>query len=180
MTVTTRLSDLTGDYAIDTAHTRVGFIARHTMANNVPGRFEAFEGRVRLDGYDATKSSAELHIQAASLQTGNSRRDMQVRSKFLDADNHPTIRFTSTGAEQVGEVTFKITGNLSIRQATRPVEVDVRLTQVDDDPSGRGRVRFAGRAIINRRDWGVHWAAALGLAAKLVTLDLDVVAIRQS
>jgi polyisoprenoid-binding protein YceI len=180
MTITTKLSDLTGDYVIDTAHTRIGFVARHTMANRVPGRFAAFEGRARLDGDDPKKSSAELCIQATSVQTGNFQRDAQVRGKFLDADHHPTITFTSAGVEQVGETTFKITGDLSIRNATRPVDVDFRLTGVDNDQSGNLRVRFAGRATINHRDWGVHWAAALGLADKMVTLDLEVVAIRQS
>src|SRR5262245_27034221 len=115
MTTTTRLSELTGDYILDTAHTRIGFIARHTMATKVPGKFGEFEGSAHLDGDDPSRSRAQLTIAAKSIQTRNQRRDEALRSKFLDTGSYPAITFTSTKAEQAGDTSFTVTGDLSIR-----------------------------------------------------------------
>jgi polyisoprenoid-binding protein YceI len=180
MTTTTRLSELTGDYVLDTAHTRIGFIARHTMATKVPGQFGEFEGSAHLDGDDPSKSSAQLTIAAKSIQTRNRQRDEALRSKFLDMDNHPTITFTSTKVEQADDTNFTVTGDLTIRSMTKPVTVDFKLTGAKTDPSGNSRVSFAGSVTINRKDWGVHWNAATGMVSKKVTLEFDVAAIRQS
>lgn len=180
MTTTTKPSELTGDYVLDTAHTRIGFVARHAMATKVRGQFDEFEGSAHLDGDDPSKSSAELTIQANSLQTRNQQRDEHLRSKFLDMDNHPTITFTSTGVEQVDETKFKVTGDLTIRGVTKPVTVDFELTGAEN-PSGTFRVGFEGSVTINRKDWGVNWNAATGvLVSEKVTLEFDVAAIRQS
>jgi len=180
MTTMTRLSDLTGDYILDTARTRIGFIARHTIATKVPGQFGEFEGSAHLDGDDPSKSSAQLTIAAKSIQTRNQQRDEALRSKYLDMDNHPTITFTSTKVEQAGDTNFTVTGDLTIRGATKPVTVDFKLTGAKTDPSGNFRVGFEGSVTINRRDWGVHWNVAPGVVSKKVTLEIDVAAIRQS
>ncbi|MFE3454263.1 YceI family protein [Nonomuraea sp. NPDC059194] len=177
MTTTTRLSELTGDYVLDTARTRIGFVARHTMATKVRGQFDEFEGGVHLDGDDPSKSGAELTIQAKSIQTRNQRRDDQLRSRFLDVDDNATITFTSTGVEQVDATTFKVSGNLTIRGVTKPVTVDFEVTGEENGC----RVGFAGSVVINRKDWGVNWNAATGvLVSEKVTLEFDVAAIRQS
>lgn len=181
MTTTTKPSELTGDYVLDTAHTRIGFAARPAMATKVRGQFDEFEGSAHLDGDDPSKSSAELTIQAKSIQTRNQQRDEHLRSKFLDMDNHPTITFTSIGVEQVDETNFKVTGDLTIRGVTKPVTVDFELTGAENDPSGNFRVGFEGSVTINRKDWGVNWNAATGvLVSEKVTLEFDVAAIRQS
>jgi polyisoprenoid-binding protein YceI len=168
----TKLTELTGDYVLDAAHTRIGFVARHTMASKVPGHFEAFEGRAHLDGDDPSKSTAELAIQAASIQTRNPRRDQALRDKFLDAANHPTITFTSTRVDQVDETTFTLTGNLTIRGTTKPITIDLTLTAADD------RLTFNGTVPINRRDWGAHWSAAGFLVSSQVRLEFAVTAVR--
>jgi polyisoprenoid-binding protein YceI len=175
MTSATELSELTGDYVLDAAETRIGFVARHTMATKVPGRFESFEGRARLDGDDPSRSTVAVTVQTASIQTGNPRRDPALRDKFLDATNHPTISFTSTKVDRADEATFALTGNLTIRGTTRPVTIDLTLTEVGND-----RLTFTGAVPINRRDWGVHWSAAGFLVSKLVILDFAVTAVRRS
>jgi polyisoprenoid-binding protein YceI len=181
MTTTTKLSELTGDYVLDTAHTRIGFVARHTMATKVRGQFDEFEGSTHLDGDDPSKSSAELTIQAKSIQTRNQQRDQALRSKFLDMDNQPAITFTSTGVEQVDETNFKVTGDLTIRGVTKPLTVDFELTGAENDPWGNFRVGFEGSVTISRKDWGVNWNAATGvLVSEKVMLEFDVAAIRQS
>jgi len=181
MTTMTKLSELTGDYILDTAYTRIGFVARHTIATKVRGQFGEFEGSAHLAGDDPPKSSAELTIQAKSIQTRNQQRDEALRSKFLDIDNQPAITFTSTGIEQVSQTSFKVTGDLTIRGVTKPVTVDVELTGSDNDPWGNFRVGFEGSVTINRKEWGVNWNAATGvLVSEKVTLEFDVAAIRQS
>ena len=176
----TKLSELTGDYVLDTAHTRIGFVARHAMATRVRGHFDEFEGGAYLDGDDPSKSSARLTIQAKSLQTRNRQRDDQLRGTFLDMGNHPAITFTSATVEQVDETTFKVTGDLAIRGVTKPVTVDFELTGAENDPRGDFRVGFKGSVTVNRNDWGVNWnAATTVLVSPKVTLEFDVAAIRR-
>ncbi|MGW4771275.1 YceI family protein [Nocardia sp. NPDC004278] len=179
MSTTIELSELTGDYVLDTSHTRIGFIARHTMSTRVRGRFGAFEGSAHLDGAAPSKSSAQLTIQAKSIDTDNPQRDDLLGKKFLGVDDHPTITYTLTRVERFDSTSITVTGDLTMRGATRPVTVDFELTGTDIDEQGALRAGFAGSVTINRKDWGVHWKAALGISPK-VTLEFDVAAIRQS
>lgn len=177
MTSTTTLNDLTGYYVLDPAGTRIGFVGRHTMATRVYGHFDRFDGDAHLDGDEPSKSSADLTIEANSIQTGNRRRDEQVSDKFLDAGHHPAITFSSTGVDQVGASAFEVTGDLTIRGVTRPVTVHVELTGAERDPS---RVGLRGGVTINRKDWGVNWNAATAvLISETVGLEFDLVAIRR-
>ncbi|GAA2624858.1 YceI family protein [Actinomadura fulvescens] len=176
MSTMTTLGELTGDYVLDTARTRIGFVARHTVGGKVHGRFEEYEGDARLDGDEPSRSSVRLTIQAGSLRTGNRQRDEHLRGPFLRMADHPALTFVSTGMRRLDETSFAVTGDLSIRGVTRPVTVDVELTDAEND-----RVGLKGRATINRNDWGVNWNATtrLMVSAK-VTLEVDVVAIRQA
>ncbi|MGI5169901.1 YceI family protein [Spirillospora sp. CA-253888] len=170
------LGKLTGDYVLDTARTRIGFVARHTMATRVRGRFEEFEGGAYLDGDHPSKSSAHLTIRADSIETRNRGRDDMLRDKFLDAAGHPAITFTSTEVRQVDETAFKVTGDLVIRGASRPVTVDVEVTDAEDE----GRIGFRGGVTINRMDWGVNWnAATTATVGKKVRVEFEVTAIRR-
>jgi polyisoprenoid-binding protein YceI len=157
MTTTTKLSQLTGDYVLDTAHTRIGFLARAAMVTKVRGQLDEFVGSGHLDGDDPSKSSAQLTIQARSIQTRNHLRDGHLRRHFLDVDTYPTIAFTSTKVEQVDETNFKVTGDLTIHGATKRVTVDFELTGAENDPWGNFRVGLEGKASINRKDWRLSW-----------------------
>lgn len=175
MTATTNLTELTGDYVLDPASTRIAFIARHTLATKVPGHFETFEGHAHLDGDDPSKSAVRLTIRAATIQTHNPRRDQALRDKFLDATNHPTITFTSTRVDQTDETTFTVTGSLTIRGTTNPIAIPFTVTDMEND-----RLRLTGSATINRRDWGAHWSAAGFLVSKQVQLEFVATAVRHS
>ncbi|GAA4637812.1 YceI family protein [Actinoallomurus vinaceus] len=180
MATMTTLSELTGDYVLDTDRTRIGFVARHSMATRVCGRFDEFEGSAYLDGDDPSKSSARLTIQARSIQTRNRQRDDKLRGAFLDVDDHPAFTFSSTTVQVLGDSGFKVTGDLTIRGVTRPVTVDFELTGAEHDPQGDFRVAFTGSITINRNDWGVNWNAATRImVSPKVTLEFDVAAIRQ-
>ncbi|MFG6196978.1 YceI family protein [Nonomuraea sp. JJY05] len=175
MSTTTRLSELTGDYVLDTDRTRIGFVARHTMATRVRGEFGEFEGGAYLDGDDPSKSRVRLTIQAGSIRTRNAQRDDYLRRTFLHVDDHPALTFTSTGVKQTGGTSFEVTGALTIRGVSKLVTVDVELAGVEDDHG----VRFKGGLTVNRNDWGVNWNAATTImVSPTVTLELDVTAIR--
>lgn len=183
MTVQTQNRELTGDYQLDVAHTRIGFVARHAMITKVRGAFNEFEGRAHLDAQDPTRSSATITIKAESIDTRNDQRDAHLRGNdFLDIPNYPLITFTSTAVEPVGGDTYRVTGDLTIRGVTKPVSVDFEFTGSAVDPFGNLRVGFEGSTTINRKDWGVNWNAALEaggfLVSENVTLEFEISAIR--
>ena len=181
--VPSAIEDLTGDYQIDVAHTRLGFTARHAMVTSVRGSFGDFEGRAHLDAGNPSASTAELTIKTASLSTGQEQRDAHLRSgDFFDVETYPEIRFVSTAAEQIDEDTFRLTGDLTIKDVTRPVSVDFTYNGSAKDPFGNLRAGFDGRTTVNRKDWGLTWNAALETGGLLVSdkikLEFDVSAIK--
>lgn len=174
---------VTGDYTIDPAHSRIGFVARHAMVTKVRGNFNEFEGKISLDTADPSKSSAELSIDVASVDTRQEQRDQHLRTNdFFDVPNHPKITFKSTKIEQVDAENFKVTGDLTIKETTKPVTVDFELSGTATDPFGNDRVGFEGKTVVNRTEWGVNWNAALEaggiLVSEKVTLEFEVSAIK--
>jgi polyisoprenoid-binding protein YceI len=178
------VQDLTGDYTLDAAHTRLGFVARHAMVTKVRGAFTEFEGSAHLDFQDPTKSSAQLTIQVASITTGQKQRDEHLRTNdFFDAPTFPEMTFTSTGVEVDGD-TYKLTGDLTIKDVTKPVTIDFEFTGAAKDPYGNIRAGFDGTTTIKRSDWGISWNAALETGGVMVsdkiTLEFDVSAIKNA
>jgi polyisoprenoid-binding protein YceI len=176
-------TSLNGTYAIDPAHSRIGFVARHAMVTKVRGSFNAFEGSGYIDAENPTNSHMQLTIQAASIDTRNADRDGHLRSNdFFDMETYPEITFASTAVEQVDAENFRVTGDLTIKGVTRPVTVDVEYTGTAVDPFGNQRIGFEGTTTVNRKDWGVNWNAALEaggvLVSEKVTLEFEVSAIR--
>jgi polyisoprenoid-binding protein YceI len=184
MTITTTdLTTLSGDYTLDIAHSRVGFIARHAMVTKVRGLFKDFEGRIHIDGQDPSASSVEVTIQVASVDSQQPDRDTHLRSAdFFDAETYPTITFKSTDVELVEPDTYRLTGDLTIRDTTRPVSIDLEFTGATNDPWGMFRIGFEGAVVVNRRDWGLGWNMALDtgglLVSEKITIELDVAAVR--
>ena len=180
---TSAIDDLTGDYQLDVAHTRLGFVARHAMVTKVRGSFKEFEGHAHLDAADPSKSSAEVTIQVASVDTGQEQRDAHLRnSDFFDAENYPTMTFKSTSAEKVDDNTYRLTGDLTVKDTTKPITIDFEFTGTAKDPYGNLRAGFEGQATINRKDWGLNWNAALEtggfLVSDKVVLEFDVSAVK--
>jgi polyisoprenoid-binding protein YceI len=177
------IADLTGDYVIDPAHTRIGFVARHAMLTKVRGSFTEFEGKVHLDERSPAQSSAQIVIEVRSINTGNTDRDGHLRSNdFFAMDDFPEITFTSTEAEKLGDEDFRLTGDLTVKGVTKPVTVDFEYQGSAKDPFGNLRAGFEGKAIINRKDFGVSFNAPLETGGVLVgdkiTLEFDVSLIR--
>jgi len=177
------LTELTGTWTLDPAHTRIGFVARHAMVTKVRGSFNEFEGTAVLDGADPANSHAEVTIKAASIDTRNAQRDEHLRSNdFLAMQEHPEITFTSTGVRQVDDATFELTGDLTIRGVTNSVTIPFTFEGAAKDPFGNLRAGFEGSVPINRKDWGVTWNAALEgggvLVSDKVTLEFEISAIK--
>ena len=179
------LTELTGTYTLDPAHSRIGFVARHAMVTKVRGAFNEFEGTVVIDGTDLSRSSATLTIEAASIDTRNAQRDGHLRSNdFLAMDEYPQITFVSTGARQVDESTFELTGDLTIKGVTNPITIPFSFEGAAKDPFGNLRVGFEGAVTINRKDYGITWNAALEtggvLVSDKVTLEFEISAVKNA
>lgn len=177
--------ELTGEYHVDPAHSRIGFVARHAMVSKVRGHFRDYQGRAYLDFTDPTKSSAELIVEVASIDTGNDDRDAHLRANdFFDAPQHPQMTFRSTKVEIQGDDSYRMTGELTLKGRTHPVTIEWEYLGTALDPFGNTRVGFSGQTTINRKDWGVEWNAPLETGGVLVgdkvQLDLDVSAIKAS
>jgi polyisoprenoid-binding protein YceI len=184
-TTSTVTPELTGNYTLDVAHSRIGFSARHAMVTKVRGAFNQFEGFAYLDASDPTKSTAKVTIAAKSIDTRNEQRDAHLRSNdFMDLDNYPEITFTSTSVTPKGNDVYTVTGDLTIRGVTKPVSIDFEFTGAADDPWGNHRVGLEGSTVINRKDWGVSYNAALEagglLVSENVTLEFELSAIKDT
>jgi polyisoprenoid-binding protein YceI len=180
---TSALVDVSGDYQVDTAHTRIGIRARHAMVTTVRGSFTDFAGTAHLDVANPPASSVTLRIRTASVDTGQPDRDVHLRSAdFLDVETYPEIVFVSTDVEQVDDETYTVTGDLTIRDVTRPVSIDFTLTGSAQDPFGNTRVGFEGALAIKRSDWGLTWNTPLDTGGVLVSdriqIEFDVSAVR--
>jgi len=179
---TTAVEDISGDYTLDVTHTRIGFSARHAMVTTVRGQFRDFEGAAHIDTANPAASNARVTIRTAGIDTGQEDRDAHLRSAdFFDAETYPEITFVTSGVSRTDAVTWEVTGDLTIKDVTKPVTIEFESTGSAKDPFGNLRVGFEGSTTINRKDWGLTWNAALETGGVLVSerikLEFDVSAI---
>ncbi|MDF0375518.1 MULTISPECIES: YceI family protein [Streptomyces] len=177
------LAALTGTYTIDPAHSSIGFTVRHAMVTNVRGSFGEHEGTLVLDGSAPSNSSASIDVKIASVDTGIADRDGHlVSGDFFDAEKFPLMSFRSTRAEQLGGDTYRVTGDLTIKDVTRPLSIDLEFNGSATDVYGNERVGFEGSTDILRSDWGLTWNAALETGGVMVSdkvkLNFDISAIK--
>jgi len=171
MTAIATLNTLTaGTWAIDPTHTEVGFVARHLMVSKVRGSFPDVTGTVTVDE-DVTKSVADVTIKTASVTTGTPDRDAHLKSAdFFDSETYPDMTFVSTSFD--GET---LTGDLTIKDVTKPVTLDVEFNGVATDPWGNEKAGFEATTEINRADWGLTWNANLEKGGVLVSEKIKLV-----
>ncbi|OON79726.1 YceI family protein [Streptomyces tsukubensis] len=184
-TAATDLTELTGDYTIDPAHTTLGFSARHAMVTNVKGSFNELEGTLHLDGSDPAKSSASIDVQLASVDTGSPDRDGHLKSgDFFKVDEFPVMSFRSTQVEPLGGEDYRLTGELTIHGITKPLTIDLEFNGVATDPFGNERAGFEGKSELLRSDWGLTYNATLETGGVLVSdrikLNFDISAIKNA
>ncbi|MFF3750848.1 YceI family protein [Streptomyces sp. NPDC002018] len=179
------LAALTGAYTIDPAHSTISFTVRHAMVTNVRGSFTEHEGTLNLDGSNPAASTALIDVSIASVDTGMPDRDGHLRSAdFFDAETFPKMSFRSTSAEQIDAETYRVTGDLTIKDVTRPLTIDLEFHGSATDVYGNERVGFEGSATILRSEWGLTWNAALETGGVMVSdkvkLNFDISAIKKA
>jgi polyisoprenoid-binding protein YceI len=170
-----------GVYQIDTVHTNVSFLARHLMVTRVRGKFGEFAGTIQV-GESPEQSKVEATIQAASIDTGEPRRDAHLRSPdFLDVEKYPTITFKSTGLVHKGGSKFLLPGELTIRGVTKPVALEGEFEGVVVHPQMGTRIGLSASGEIDREEWGMTYNAVLEtggfLVSKTVRLEIEAEAI---
>lgn len=172
-----------GTYALDPAHTTIGFIARHAMVTKVRGKFEQFSGTITV-AKDPNNSTAATTIHAASITTGNADRDAHVKGEdFFAVEQYPEITFTATAFNVDAKGEGTVTGELTIKGTTKPVDLAVKDAGVAEDPFGNTRFGFEATTTINRKDYGIDFNAPLKtggmLISESITIELEVSAIKQ-
>ena len=163
-------------WEFDPDHTGVHFKVRHLMVSSVRGEFEKVTGRIVYDESDVTKSTADITIDAASVNTRVAKRDEHLRSPdFLDVVKHPAITFKSKRVEKAGNGTLKMTGDLTIRGVTKEVALTVEGPSPSvKDPLGNTRVGGQASTKINRKDFGLVWNKTVETGGVVVGDEVDI------
>ena len=185
---TSAAASTTTTWNIDPAHTSIEFAAKHMMITTVRGRIVDLRGAIVVDESNPSASQVEVEMEAKSLDTRNEQRDQHLRSAdFLDVDKWTHVNFRSKrvdGARPRPGTEFKLVGDLTIRDVTKEVTLDVTYEGRGKDPWGGERVSFSADTKIDRREWGLTWNAALEAGGVLVSneikLHLEVQAVKAS
>ena len=163
---------LPGTYSIDATHSNVEFAVRHMMISTVKGRFGDFEGTIVIP--ESGQPTVDVTIRTASIDTRADQRDQHLRSPdFFDVENYPDMRFKSTRVERTGDG-YKLIGDLTIRDATHPVTLEVSEEGAGVDPWGNQKAAFSATGKIKRGDFGLSWNAALETGGVLVSDDVKL------
>lgn len=168
-------------WKLDNAHTQIAFSAKHMMVTTVRGTFHDVEGTVRLDEADPTRSHGEFRVRAASVDTTFAARDAHLRSPdFFDVERYPDITFVSTRIRRTGDDEFAVTGDLTIRDMTRPVTFEVELDGIVPGMRGGRHAGLSAKTKLARDDWGLNWNVALEqggwLVGKEIKLEITIAA----
>lgn len=157
-------------WQLDVAHTEIQFKVRHMMVSWVRGSFDTFSGTVNLDENNPENTTVEVKIDAAGINTRQADRDAHLRSPdFLDAEKHPYITFRSTRVLRTGQNTAKLVGDLTIRDITHEVTLDVNYAGQAPSPFGPFvTAGFSAEAKISRKEWGLTWNAGIETGGVLV------------
>jgi polyisoprenoid-binding protein YceI len=173
----------TNGWNIDTAHSGINFSVRHMVVSKVRGRFAKYSGKVELDEEDLTRSRVEATIEAASIDTGTAQRDDHLRSPdFFDVEKFPELRFQSTRIDKLDDERYRLSGELTIRDVTREISLEVEYGGRATDPWGNERIGFIARGSLDRKDFGLKWNQALEaggvLVGNRVEIELEVQAVK--
>ncbi len=163
----------TETFVFDKAHSQVGFQIRHFLTK-VEGRFRDYDGRIVIDRQNSANSRADVTIQAASIDTGNEKRDADLKSaNFFEVDKYPTITFKSTKVTPNGKDLYLVTGDLTMHGVTKTIVVPVRHTGF----LNLGKMEKAGFEVtlpINRKDFGITWNRTLDAGGAMLGDEVQI------
>ncbi len=170
-----------GVWNIDASHSSVAFVARHLVVSKVRGRFDTFAGAITVAA-DPLQSTVAATIEVGSINTSDTSRDGHLKSPdFFDAEQFPTITFATTGVRASGG-DFVLTGDLTIKGVTHPVDLELEFNGVEKDPWGGTRAGFSAETEINRKEWGLEWNVVLetggALVGEKIKIQLDIEAVK--
>ena len=165
-------------YEIDQAHTHFGFTAKHLAVATVRGRFNKFEGSFEGPDDDFTKARGEVKIDVASLESRSDQRDTHLRSAdFFDVEKYPYMTYKVTGIEPIDDENFRVLGELTVKETTKPLVLEATIEGRLPDPFGaKERVGISARGQLNRMDWGLNWNGVAGtvpFASHTIKLEVD-------
>ena len=163
---------------IDTAHSQIGFAVRHMMISTVRGKFAKLDADVQLDLANLSQARVTARIDAASIDTGDEKRDGHLRSAdFFDVEKYPTIEFKSTQVSQQ-DANLTVKGLLKIKGQEHPITLQGEMIGPGKDPWGNSKLGFSLSGDVDREQWGLTWNQALEaggvLVAKKVKLELEI------
>jgi polyisoprenoid-binding protein YceI len=172
-----------GTYALDPSHSQVGFAVRHMMVSKTRGRFSDFAGTIEI-GENPLESSVVVTIQTASADTRDEQRDGHLRSAdFFDSENWPTMTYKSRSVQPVGKGRYVVEGDLTIKDITRPVPLDLTFEGGGTDPWGGVRIGFSASAELDRDAFEINWNSPLDgggvLVGKKVSIEIEAEAVKQ-
>ncbi|MDQ2658178.1 MAG: YceI family protein [Bacteroidota bacterium] len=154
---------------LDPAHSEIGFKVKHMMITNVSGSFGKFDVTAETDGDDFSTAVIGFAADVNTLSTGNADRDTHLKSAdFFDASSHPHLTFKTTKYEKKDDENYVLSGDLTIRDVTRPVKLNVEFGGIGKDPWGNQRAGFTITGKINRTDFNLNWNTALETGGVLV------------
>jgi polyisoprenoid-binding protein YceI len=170
---------VTGTWTIDPIHSDVSFIVRHLGVSKVRGQFNNFSGEI-VTAENPLDSQVTATIDAGSFHTRQEQRDAHVKSEeFLHVDEHPELKFVSTGIRQNGEE-FLLDGDLTIRGVTKPVTLELEINGFGTGPDGSPVVGISATTSVSRKDFGVHGGGAGAMVSDKIQIALEVEAGRKA
>jgi polyisoprenoid-binding protein YceI len=162
-------------WAIDPSHSKVAFKVKHLMIANVQGNFKEFEGAVATEGDDFSTAQISFSLISASIDTEIADRDAHLKSPdFFDAEKYPKINFSGKGLKDLGDDLYELTGDLTIKEVTKPVTLSVEYGGIMADPWGNVKAGFSINGKINRKNFGLNWNAALEAGGVLVGEEIKI------
>jgi polyisoprenoid-binding protein YceI len=175
MTTTAVIAPAATTWTIDPSHSEVGFAVKHLMISTVRGRFAGVSGSIAFADGDFSQASADVTIDAASIDTREEKRDAHLRSgDFFDVEKFPSLTFKSRSVQAISGDTFQLVGDLTIKDVTKEVVLDVEFEGAQKDPWGNDKTAFTATTKISRSAFGLTWNAALETGGVLVGDDIKI------
>jgi len=165
----------TKTWVVDPAHSEIQFKVKHLMITNVTGHFSNYAVTATTEGDDFTKASIHFTAEVDSLSTGNEMRDGHLKSAdFFDAANHPQVKFTGTRFEKTDDEHYSLHGDLTLRETTKNIQLNVEFGGVVKDGYGNTKAGFSITGKIKRKEFGLNWDAVTEAGGVVVSDDVRI------
>ncbi len=163
-------------WTVDKTHSKVGFSVTHLVITDVEGYFKNYDATITTNGDDLTTANIDFTINTNSIFTDNNDRDNHLRSDdFFNAEKYPQMAFKGKSMKKVGDKKFKLVGDLTIRDVTKQVELDVKFNGTVKDPWGNTKAGFKVTGEINRFDYNLKWNKAIESGSLVVGKDVELI-----